>query len=97
MRIAKFCLGILITGLVLFMWHHEVCADLNAYREITAPEVKEMIEGGKGVLVHVLSPIEYEMQHIPGSINIPITDMPTTTSLPKELSTPLVFYCMGTR
>lgn len=88
---------LLVTGLLLFIWNHQTHADGSGYKEITAPEVKELIESGKGVLVNVLSQIEHEMQHIPGSINIPITDIQTSPGLPKEKSTPLVFYCMGTR
>lgn len=66
-------------------------------KEISAPEVKNMIEGGRAVVVHVLSETEYEMQHIPGSINIPVIDMETTNALPRDKTTPLVFYCMGKR
>jgi len=67
------------------------------FKEITAPELKNMIDEGKAVVIHVLSEIEYEMQHITGSINIPITKINSTDSLPKAKDTPLVFYCMGTR
>jgi rhodanese-related sulfurtransferase len=94
---ATFQMRLLITGLLLFIWNHQTHADGGGYKEITAPEVKELIESGKGVLVNVLSQIEHEMQHIPGSINIPITDIQTSPGLPKDKSTPLVFYCMGTR
>lgn len=67
------------------------------YKDITAPEVKSMIDGGKGLVVHVLSEIEYEMQHITGSINIPIIKVKTSKKLPKDKNTSLVFYCMGKR
>ncbi len=67
------------------------------FTEISAPEVKNMAESGRAVVVHVLSGTEYEMQHIPGSINIPITHLETTDALPRDKSTPLVFYCMGKR
>jgi rhodanese-related sulfurtransferase len=66
-------------------------------REISAPEVKNMIESDRAVLVNVLSRIEYEMQHIPNSINIPISDMKTTDNLPEDKATSLVFYGMGKR
>ena len=62
---------------------------------ISAPEVKEMLESGLAVLVHVLSKTEYEMQHIPDSINIPIINMKTTNALPRDKTTPLIFYGMG--
>lgn len=66
-------------------------------KEISAPEVKNMLESGQAVVVHVLSGTEYDMQHIPGSINIPIIDMANTTALPLDKTTPLIFYCMGKR
>ena len=70
---------------------------LEPFKQITAPEVKALLEEGQAVLVHVLSEIEYDVQHIPGSINIPIVKMKTTEKLPEGKDTPLVFYCMGKR
>ena len=72
-------------------------AESGTIKEISAPEVKSMLETGQVVVIHVLSGTEYEMQHIPGSINIPIIDMETTNALPRDKNTPLVFYCMGRR
>lgn len=67
------------------------------YKVITAPEVKAMLDEERALVVHVLSEIEYNIQHIGGDINIPITDMPTTEKLPRDKDKPLVFYCMGER
>jgi len=72
-------------------------AESQKIKGISAPEVKNMLESGQAVLVHVLSRTEYEMQHIPASINIPIIDMKTTNALPRDKTTPLIFYCMGKR
>lgn len=72
-------------------------AKSEGYKKISAPEVKNLIEERKAVVVNLLSQIEYEIQHIPGSINIPVIDMETTDNLPKEKDIPLVFYCMGKR
>ena len=72
-------------------------ADQEGYEHLTAPEVKSMIGDGRTILVHVLTSVEFEMQHIPGSINIPIVDIETTEKLPKDIDTPLIFYCMGKR
>jgi rhodanese-related sulfurtransferase len=69
----------------------------TGYQEITAPELKIMLEEKKCLLINALSKIEFEIQHIEGSINIPVVDMHSTTKLPADKSTPLVFYCMGTR
>ena len=72
-------------------------AEPGKIKKISAPEVKEMLESGQAVLVNVLSGTEYEMQHIPDSINIPIIHIKTTTALPRDKTTPLIFYCMGKR
>jgi len=69
----------------------------RGYTVITAPELKEMIRDEKVVVIHALSQIEYEIQHIEGSINIPVVEMATTDKLPTDKSTPVVFYCMGKR
>lgn len=74
-----------------------VRAEDEGWKKVTAPEVKDMLEGGRAIAIHVLSRIEYEMQHISGSINIPITEINATDKLPKEKDTPLIFYCMGFR
>lgn len=63
---------------------------------LTAPEVRYMVEVEKdALLIHNLSKLEYDIQHIPGSINIPVTDMETTTALPPDKTTRIIFYCMG--
>ena len=68
------------------------------YTEISAPLLKHLMETDPNVLVvNVLSTIEYEMHHITGSINIPINVIKDSVKLPADKSTPLVFYCMGTR
>ena len=69
----------------------------HACQLITAPEVKDAVDTGWAVVVHVLSEIELNIQHIPKSINIPITKMRTTNKLPQDKNTPLIFYCMGER
>lgn len=63
--------------------------------EISAPEVKQMIDQEKPLIVNVLSPLEFKLQHIPGSINIPINTLDKSTLLPVEKDRPLVFYCMN--
>ncbi len=67
---------------------------------ITAPEVRYMMqENEKVILVHTLSEIEYDIQHIPGSINIPTSRINESTNLdhhlPEDKTIPLIFYCMG--
>lgn len=66
-------------------------------KEISAPELKNKLEAEQVTLVNVLSNFEFQMQHIPDSINIPIVEMETTDKLPQNQETVLVFYCMGKR
>ena len=64
---------------------------------LTAPEVKNMVDNGNVVLINTLSAIEFEIQHIPTSINIPVITMKVTDKLPEDRNTRLIFYCMGIR
>ncbi len=65
--------------------------------DLTAPEVKMMVEDEGALLVHVLSRLEYDIQHIPDSINIPVTEVSTSDLLPVDKNHPVIFYCMGVR
>lgn len=71
------------------------CEEKAVFKDITAPEVKHMLDNGIAKVYNVLSRIEYEMQHITGSSNIPVSKMRTTDKLPEDKGTPVVFYCMG--
>ena len=74
-----------------------VLADVG-YKQITAPEIKQLMEKDAGVLlVMSLSQLEFEFHHIPGSVNIPIDKMENSSLLPTDKSSPLIFYCMGAR
>ncbi|TVQ98788.1 MAG: rhodanese-like domain-containing protein [Desulfovibrionales bacterium] len=84
-----------ILGWMLFVAAPAVMA--QPYTDLTAPEVKTMVEEKGAVLIHVLSRLEFDMQHIPGSINIPITEVATSSELPQAKDTPIIFYCMGVR
>lgn len=63
------------------------------YRDIDAVGVKNMMDGGNVLLVNPMTPIEFDNEHIPGSVNIPIEVL--AEKLPKDKSMPLVFYCLG--
>lgn len=97
MKPLRLCPVIFVTGFLFVAMTGSAGADPDGYKEISAPEVKSLIEKQKAVVVNLLSKIEYEIQHIPNSINIPIVDMEATDKLPKDKSTPLVLYCMGKR
>ena len=68
------------------------------YKEVSAPEVKQLLETQwNSVVINVLSQLEFELQHIPKSINIPINRFETTSLLPEDKDTPLLLYCMENR
>jgi len=62
---------------------------------ITAPEVKEKLGEKNVLLIHALTSIEYDIQHIPDSINIPLHEMENSDKLPQDKNITLIFYCMG--
>lgn len=72
------------------------CGQLLAagYMEVTTEQVKILLEKKKDVLlVYPLSKIEYNDQHIAGSVNIPLEQL--EKKLPANRDQPLVFYCLG--
>lgn len=70
----------------------------NVYHEVTAPEAKMILEeNSNALIINLLSQLEFEVQHIPKSINIPINTFQTTTMLPENKRIPLLMYCMGAR
>ena len=70
----------------------------EGYKEITAPEAKMLQEkNSDAVFINVLSKLEFEIQHIPKSIGIPINEFETTTLLPQDKNVPILTYCMGAR
>ena len=88
---------ILLCLLTLMIFWTVSVAIAGQYPDLTAPEVKMMVEEQGALLVHVLSRLEYDIQHIPGSINIPITEVSTSELLPVDKNKPVIFYCMGVR
>jgi rhodanese-related sulfurtransferase len=50
----------------------------------------------KAMVVDVRLSEEYQEGHIPGAVNIPAERMRVEAArLPKEKSTPIIFYCRG--
>jgi len=67
-------------------------------KDISAPEVNNMLFHGQALAVHVMSSFEYDIQHIEKSINIPVNKlMQQQDKLPKDKKFPVIFYCMGQR
>jgi len=67
------------------------------WHTISTEKLAAKLEQGDDIcLINVLPKIIYDDKHIPGSINIPVSEILTSPLLPKEKNKLLVFYCMGT-
>jgi rhodanese-related sulfurtransferase len=65
------------------------------FPEIKAKELKEMMDAGESLLlINPLSDVEYNAQHIPGSVNIPLQKI-LIAELPKDKNQLIVTYCLG--
>lgn len=63
------------------------------YREIDTPGVKALMDAGTVLVVNPMTPIEFAIEHISGSVNIPIENL--AQGLPADKQRPIVFYCLG--
>ncbi|HET6459719.1 MAG TPA: rhodanese-like domain-containing protein [Syntrophales bacterium] len=60
---------------------------------ISTSELKSKLDANeKFLLVNVLSDIEFNMEHIPGSINIPMPEIKTSDKLPQDKESLIVVY-----
>lgn len=57
--------------------------------------IKEILSTKSASLLDVRSPMEFAMEHIPGSTNIPVNELSFRLEELKELPTPIVVYCMS--
>ena len=64
---------------------------------IDRDELQRLIRDEQGQLVEVLPPDEYDDEHLPGAINIPLKtlDREATTQLDRER--PVIVYCYDTQ
>ena len=84
---------ILLSGIMLF----SAFADAAQFQLVSAEQVKAWVDGKrKFALIDVRLPEEYGAAHISGAINIFPDQMQLQKALlPKDKSTPLIFYCRG--
>ena len=83
-------LFLLILGLLLLFASPMRAAEVAT---ISTAEVKSKLDAKEMfLLVNALSDIEFNLEHIPGSINIPAGEIQTTDRLPQDKETLLVFY-----
>ncbi len=63
------------------------------FPEISTSDLKNKLDAKERfLLVNALSDIEFDLAHIPGSINIPAGEIRTTDKLPQDKETLIVFY-----
>ena len=86
-------ISLLATSFVLLL----VSIASAQYPVVTAQDVQSRMSGKKkAVLVDARSPEEYREGHISGAINIPAEQMKALAGLlPKNKTTPIIFYCRG--
>ncbi len=60
--------------------------------EIGVGEVRSLIDRG-AQLVEVLPPREYEEEHLPGAINIPLKTLTPKAASQLDRTRPIVVYC----
>ena len=60
--------------------------------EIRRDEVCQMVESG-AALVEVLPAEEYEVEHLPGAINIPLQQLDRQTTAALQQDQPVIVYC----
>lgn len=61
--------------------------------EIDLPSLQALLERGDAQLIEVLPQNEYEEEHLPGSINIPLKSMNAESVSSLDPSRPTVVYC----
>lgn len=85
-----------ITKLLFLFFSLILTANLalaEKYREIDAQGVKKLLNAGNTLIINPLTPIEFDHEHIPGSVNIPIEFL--AGKLPADRKIPIIFYCIG--
>ena len=60
---------------------------------ILRDEVRRLLAEESGQLVDVLPPTEYDDEHIPGAVNIPLKRMDGATTAELDRSSPVIVYC----
>ena len=63
------------------------------FPDISTQDLKAKLDaGGNFLLLNPFSDIEFDMVHIPGSVNIPIGEIATSDKLPQDKETLIVCY-----
>ncbi len=60
---------------------------------IDRDEVQRLMRDERGQLVEVLPPDEYDDEHLPGAINIPLKSLDRVTTRQLDQGVPVIAYC----
>jgi rhodanese-related sulfurtransferase len=60
---------------------------------IDRDDVRRLLEQEQAQLVEVLPAEEYELEHLPGAINIPLKQLDAETTRQLDSQRPVVVYC----
>ena len=64
---------------------------------IDRAEVQRLLREEQAQLVEVLPPDEYEDEHLPGAINIPLKTLDRDTTSSLDRARPVTVYCYDTQ
>lgn len=59
---------------------------------VTRDEVRRLVDAG-AQLVEVLPPGEYDQEHLPGAVNLPLKSLTAATVAALDRSRPVIVYC----
>ena len=85
----------LTAGMMIVLLTSAGASAAKGYQEIDAAGTKALMENADALVVFPLSPIEFDNQHIQGSVNI-VMDL-LEYELPEDKERIIVFYCLGTK
>ncbi|MBX7094334.1 MAG: rhodanese-like domain-containing protein [Flavobacteriales bacterium] len=55
--------------------------------------IKDLVNDPKTVLIDVRTPMEYQDQHVEGSLNIPLDTIPEEVERIRSMNAPIVVFC----
>ncbi len=64
-------------------------------KKIEREELRRLVAGG-AQLVEVLKPEEYEKEHLPGAINLPLRSLDEEGTKTLDRNRPVIVYCWDT-
>jgi len=85
-----------VLAMAMLTWAMGVQASEEDFPIISASDLKSRMSSGEKItLLNPLSDLEFQEQHIAGSVNIPLETIETTTLLPEDKQQLIVTYCLG--